>query len=100
MLQPKNVSNLNFVSFSIVSIIYIITNPIRLFTNLFKGINNKTLTTKYIHAPIYFIKTKKFLFEFKIDFNKLLGQNRPTFKQKLCIKVCMNEKLNVLPKGK
>jgi len=51
--------NLNFVSFSIVSIIYMITNPLTSFINLFKGINNKILTSKYNHAPIYFIKNKK-----------------------------------------
>jgi len=51
--------NLNFVSFSIVSIIYIISNPITSFINQFQWINGKILIFKYNHAQIYFIKNKK-----------------------------------------
>ena len=51
--------NLNFFSFSLISLLYIITNPISSFINLFKGLNDKISFAKYEHAPIFFIKNKK-----------------------------------------
>ena len=51
--------NLNFFSFSLISLFYIISNPTSSFINLFKGLYNKICTAKYEHAPMFFIKNKK-----------------------------------------
>ena len=56
--KNKN-KDLNFFSFSLISLLYIFSNPTSWFINLFKGLNDKICNAKYEHAPIFFIKNKK-----------------------------------------
>jgi len=51
--------NWNFLSFLIVSIFYIASNPITSFINLFQWIYGRILLMKYNHSQLYFLKNNK-----------------------------------------
>ena len=58
LYKLKN-KNWNFLSFLIVSILYIVSNPITSFINLFQWIYGKILLMKYNHSQLYFLKNNK-----------------------------------------
>jgi len=51
--------NWNFLKFLIISIFYIVTNPIKSFINIFQWIKGKILLMQYNHSKLYLLENNK-----------------------------------------
>ena len=67
--------NWNFISFLIVSIFYIFSNPISSFINLFQWMYGRILLMKYNHSQLYFLKNNKVKKNVLIYVNKYLTKS-------------------------